>query len=288
MDFLSDYREMISLRNLADHTMKSYQTYIKTYLSYISDTLHKMPSDVTYEEMRLFINHLQKSRGLSDRTVNAVISQIRFFTIYVLHKPWDGTYLPTRRFNTYLPFVPTQEEAREFISSISDIKVKAMVALMYSSGLRIGEVCNLRYEDVSRKTMRIHITHGKNRSDRYALLSKAALDILTEYWFKCGRPMGYLFPKQRKDEGPIDTFFLLRHIEAHEKELGWPKRLTCHSFRHAFGTHLYENGADLMLIKTLMGHKSLNSTVIYVHLAVTSRHAASSPFDTLMGVKSDG
>ena len=113
---------------------------------------------------------------------------------------------------------------------MTDIKPKAMVALMYSSGLRIGEVCNLRYEDIQRKNMRIHITHGKNRSDRYAILSKQALDILTEYWFACGKPTGYLFPKQRDSSKPIDTFYLSRHIEKHEMELGWSKRITCHSF----------------------------------------------------------
>lgn len=86
-----------------------------------------------------------------------------------------------RKFDTYLPFVPTKEETKIFISTMTDLKPKAMVALMYSSGLRIGEVCNLRYEDIQRKNMRIHITHGKNRSDRYAILSKQALDILTEY-----------------------------------------------------------------------------------------------------------
>lgn len=165
---------------------------------------------------------------------------------------------------------------------MTDLKPKAMVALMYSSGLHIGEVCNLRYEDIQRKNMRIHITHGKNRSDRYAILSKQALDILTEYWFAYGRPTGYLFPKQRDSSRPIDTFYLSRHITKHEAELGWPKRITCHSFRHAFGTHLYENGIDLMTIKTLLSHKFLESTTIYVHLAVSGKHTAASPFDSLM------
>lgn len=170
---------------------------------------------------------------------------------------------------------------------MTDIKQKAMVAVMYSSGLRIGEVCRLRYEDIQRKNMRIHITHGKNRSDRYAILSKDALDILTRYWFECGRPTGWLFPKQTDPSRPIDTFFLSRHIASHEKNLGWPKRLTCHSFRHAFGTHLYENGIDLLTIKTLMGHKSLESTTIYVHLAVHSTSSVRSPFDLMGGTPDD-
>ena len=283
MDYLKRYKQMISLRGLTAHTMKSYCTYITAYLDFISDTLHKYPSQVRYSEIRKFLDILQKERSLSDRTVNTAISQIRFFTLYVLHKPWDPTQVPMRRFDTYLPFVPSQQEVKTFISTMTDIKHKAMTALMYSSGLRIGEVCRLRYEDIQRKNMRIHITHGKNRCDRYAILSKAALDILTQYWFECGSPTGWLFPKQTDPSRPIDTFFLSRHIAAHEKELGWPKRLTCHSFRHAFGTHLYENGADLLTVKTLMGHKSLESTTIYIHLAVHSASSVLSPFDLMEG-----
>lgn len=279
MDFLKRYKKMISLRGLTDHTVKSYCTYISAYLDYISNTLHKYPSQVTYNDIRAFLENLQMSRGLSDRTINCAISQIRFFTLYVLHKPWDPTQIPMRKFDTYLPYVPSQEEALYFIDTIPDIKVKAMVALMYSSGLRVGEVCNLRYEDIQGKNKRIHITHGKNRSDRYAILSDKALSVLTNYWFACGKPKGWLFPKQTDDSRPIDTFFVSRHIHAHEEELGWPNRITCHTFRHAFGTHLYENGVDLMTIKTLMGHKSLNSTVLYVHLAVSSKKHPVSPFD---------
>ena len=179
MDYLKRYKKMISLRGLTDHTMKSYQTYISAYLDYIENTLHKTPSQVSYKDQRRFLEVLQKERNLSDRTINVAISQLRFFTLYVLHKPWDDTQLPMRKFDTYLPFVPTKEETKIFISTMTDMKPKAMVALMYSSGLRIGEVCNLRYEDIQRKNMRIHITHGKSRSDRYAILSKQALDILT-------------------------------------------------------------------------------------------------------------
>ena len=283
MDYLKSFREMLSLRGLTDHTVRSYSTYIRAYLDYLDRFLLKSPQDVSWEELRSYIRWLQKSRRLSDRTINCAISQLRFFTLYVLHKPWDSTQLPLRRFDEYLPFVPSQEETFLFISTIPDLKQKAMVALLYSSGLRIGEVCSLRYEDIERKNMRIHITHGKNRSDRYAILSKASLDILTQYWFAYGKPMGYLFPKQNGQDKPIDTFFLSRHIHAHEKRLGWPRRLTCHSFRHAFGTHLYENGTDLLTIKALMGHKSLCSTTIYVHLASNGTGNAVSPFDRMGG-----
>lgn len=278
-EYLSVFREMISLRGLSDHTLQSYCTYIRAYLDYLSDVIYKSPEDVSWPEMRDFIRWLQKSRNLSDRTVNGAVSQLRFFTMYVLHKPWDDTQLPMRRFDEFLPFVPTRNEVAVLISSMPDLKQKAMVALMYSSGLRVGEVCRLRYEDIERKNMRIHIRHSKNRSDRYAILSLNALDILTQYWFAFGRPRGWLFPKQFDPSRPIDTFYISRHIHDVERSLGWEERITCHSLRHAFGTHLYEDGADLLTIKAMLGHKSLNSTTIYVHLAENGIGRAVSPFD---------
>lgn len=278
MDFLNRYRKMIKLRGLTDHTVKSYSTYIRAYLDYIA-SINKFPSQVTYSDMRRFIIELQNSRHLSDRTINCAISQLRFFNIFVLHRQWDDTQLPMRKFDTYLPFVPSQEETETFISTFTELKPKAMISLLYGSGLRIGECCALRYEDIERRNLRIHVSHSKNRSDRYAVLAERSLDILTQYWFECGRPRGFLFPKQRGSDRPIDTFYLSRHIHSHEEELGWEHRLTCHSFRHAFGTHLYENGADLLTIKELLGHRSLSSTVIYVHLAAVSTKKAISPFD---------
>ena len=283
MDYLKSFKEMLSLRNLSDNTVKSYCTYITPLLEYCSSFLHKDPEQLDYDDLRNYISFIQSDRKLADRTINASISQIRFFFIYVLHRPWDQSQLPKRRFDSYLPFVPSQDEVKEFISTIEDLKVKAMVSLLYGSGLRVGEVCRLRYEDIERRNLRIHICHSKNRSDRYAILARESLDILTEYWFKCGRPRGYLFPQQRGTDRPIDTWFISRKIHEHEDKLGWERRISSHTFRHAFGTHLYENGADLLLIKELMGHRSLASTVIYIHLAAVSTRNAMSPLDRLGG-----
>jgi len=284
MDYLKRYRKMIALRGLTDHTITAYSTYIKAYLEYVKK-INKFPSQVSYNDMRRFIDDLQVTRLLSDRTINCVIAQLRFFTIYVMHKPWDSTQLPQRKFDTYLPYVPSQEDAITFISTFKDLKPKAMTSLLYGSGLRIGECCSLHYDDIERNNLRIHIRHSKNRSDRYAILSENSLDILTQYWFAYGKPKGFLFPKQHNADKAIDTFYLSKHIHAHEAELGWDHKLTCHSFRHAFGTHLYENGADLFTIKELLGHKSLSSTVIYVHLAAVSTKKAISPFDSKGGEK---
>ena len=126
--------------------------------------------------------------------------------------------------------------------------------------------------------------YAKNRSDRNAILSEQALGILTDYWYSFNRPTGWLFRKQNNPHKPIDTWFLSRHIHDQEQHLGWEHRMTCHSIRHAFGTHLYEDDADLLTIKALLGHKSFNSTIIYyVRLASNVFLQTVNPFDRIGG-----
>lgn len=285
--YFNTFREMISLRGLTDHTLSAYCTYIRAYLDYLENILHKQPEEVTWAELRDFVRWLSKSRNLSDRTINCAISQLRFFTMYVLHKPWDDTQLPLRKFDTYIPFVPTKEEIAGYFSDIPELKEKTMLVLLYSSGLRLGEVCSLRYEDIDRRQMRIFIRHAKNRSSRYAILSKYALDLLTAYWFQCGKPKNWLFPANQKKNAPYSPTSFSNKFVRYRKTFRWNEKLTCHSFRHAFGTHLYENGTDLLTIKELLGHKSLLSTTIYVHLANNGVQAALSPFDQFGGVLVD-
>ena len=281
--YFNSYREMISLRGLTDHTLTSYCTYIRAYLHYLQYVLHKLPEDVSWQELRDYIHWLQQQRNISDRTVNVAISQIRFFTLYVLHKPWDNTQLPMRKFDTYLPYVPSRTEALHFIHTLPTLKQKSMVALMYSAGLRVGEVCSLRYNDIKRSSLQIHISHTKNRSDRYALLSQNMLQLLTEYWYAFDKPRDWLFPAAYDNSKPCKTGVLARQVLEHKERIGADPNLNCHSFRHAFATHLYESGTDLLTLKELMGHKSINSTVIYVHLASYSSRNIRSPFDMTGG-----
>lgn len=285
-NYLKTYREMISLRGLTDHTVTSYSTYISAYLQYLSVFLHKLPEDVSWQELRDFIRWLQKDRSLSDRTMNAVISQLRFFTIYVLHRTWDDSQLPRRRFDEYLPYVPSQKDTWTFISTIPDLKVKAFVTLLYSAGLRSCEVRHLKCPDIQRSNKRIFIRQAKNRSSRYAILSDVAWDTILQYWYSFpagSRPRDWLFTQQRDQSQPLNHQHIPYHIALHEQRLGWERRISCHTFRHAFGTHLYENGTDLLTIKALLGHKSITSTTLYIHLASNGTTAAISPLDRLAG-----
>ena len=286
-DYLKRYREMTSLRGLTDHTLTAYSTYISVYLRYLSDVLDKSPEDVSWAELRDFIHWLQKKRHLSDRTINHCISQLRFFTLYVLRKPWDPYQLPFRKFNTYLPFIPTRQEMQAFLSTIADPKFKALLCLMFSSGLRIGEVRHLRCSDIEHSRGRILIRSSKNRSSRYAQLSENAWQLILRYWYSLPvqkRPRDFLFPQKRNPSKPIDHQRVPDYIRFHEDELGWKHRFTCHTFRHAFATYHYEDGTDLLILKELMGHKSLSSTLIYVHLSTKTLSAAPSPFEKMGGM----
>ena len=150
---------------------------------------------------------------------------------------------------------------------------------MYSAGLRVGEVCHLKYSDINRKNMTIHISHSKNRSERYAILAANTLDILTQYWYAFGKPTDWLFPSTFNNGNSIVSFTVNRFVNDHLSRLGWSQKLNCHSFRHSFGTHLYENNVDLLTIKSLLGHKSINSTTVYVHLGFHKNSKVKSPFD---------
>jgi len=280
--YIDIFLEMIAFRGLTYNTLKSYKSYVKSYLAYVEGYLKKIPDDVTWEEMRTYVSFIKQSRGLSDRTINAHISMIRFFTEYVLHKPWDRHQLPCRKFDRYLPTVPSQEEARHFIDTLPNLKHKAIVAMMYSAGLRVSELCSLRYSDVSRKDMRVYVARSKSRSDRYTILSRKALDILTQYWRQHGQPREWLFPSTHNNGAkPIVPFTVNCIVNDHIDRLGWSQKINCHSFRHGFGTHLYESGTDLLTIQRLMGHCSINSTTVYVHLASYSNCNITSPFDAV-------
>ena len=277
MNYLQNFQDMAALRGFTDGTIKTYSRSISFYLDY----LDQMDIQASWQLMRDFITWIQQQRGLSDRTVNSVITHLRFFTVYVLHKPWDPSQLPHRKFDQFLPFVPSRSEVESIINAIEDRKARTMAILMYGAGLRINEVCALRYEDVSRAHMRIHICRGKNRSDRYAMLAPFVLEALTCYWYVYGRPKQFLFHNPSNPDKPVSTAFIRYHIRAAEQKLGWPHRFSCHTFRRAFATHFYEDAGDLLTLKSLLGHRSLRSTLVYVNLSDENLKKYSSPIQSL-------
>jgi len=277
--YITKFNAFLTIRDLAKNTGHSYNSFLRCYLSWVDTTLGIRPEDVSFEQIRSFILYLKNVKNLTNRSINAYTSQIRFLHLYVLKKPWDRYEVPSMRFTTLLPDVLTQQEIRTFIDTMPNLKHKACVALLYSSGLRVSELCHLRYKDVDRENLRLYIQPSKSRCDRFAILSVNALKILTDYWFSFGKPRGWLFPGMKPDT-PIVSFTVSCFLTKHVSFLGWERNVNAHLLRHSFGTHLYEQGTDLIVIKKLLGHKSITSTTLYIHLAKKHPFDIKSPFDT--------
>ena len=268
---------MLELRDLTQNTINNYTSFLLQYLTWVDTNLSKSLENISYDEIRLYVLHLKNVRKLKATTINAHISQLKFFHIYILKKPFDPYEVPFMKTTRKLPTIYSKEIIFQFIDSFKNIRHKAYAAILYSSGIRVSELQHLKYEDVSRKNMMLHIKQTKSRTDRHAILSKKALDILTQYWFAAGKPKDYLFPGYYDRNKPVSKFTINRAFNDHSKAFGI--HITPHLLRHHFGCHLYEAGYDLLTIQKMLDHKSINSTTIYVQLANPNNLNITSPFD---------
>ena len=279
--YINKIEDVGNLRNLKPGTIRTYKNNVRDFLKCIN----KHPDDLTCEDARDFLLYL-KNKGNKASTLNNKNGALVFFYKRVLGKLWDDNLVP-RAINDYaVPKVLSRTEIERLLDATPNLKYKAIFAIMYSSGLRISEVLHLKYDDISRTNMQIYIHESKTHTSRYALLSKRALDILTEYWFKCGRPKGILFPNQWTGEylTPSATGLELRKSV---KRAGLPKDIHSHCLRHSFATHLLEDGVDIRYIQTLLGHHSPKSTEIYLHVSNKTLLGVQSPFDKNTGVTNE-
>ncbi len=275
--YINKIEDVGKLRNLKPGTIRIYQNNIIQFLDFIN----KHPEDLTCEDARDFLLFL-KNKGDKSSTLNNKNGALVFFYKRVLGKLWDDNLVP-RAINDYaVPRILTRSEVEKLLDATPNLKYKAMFAIMYSSGLRVSEVIHLNYDDISRTNMQIYIHNSKTHASRYALLSQRALDILTEYWFKCGRPRGILFPNQWTGDylTPSATGLEMRKSV---KRAGLPKDVHSHCLRHSFATHLLEDGVDIRYIQTLLGHRSPKSTEIYLHISNKALLGVQSPFDKKEG-----
>jgi site-specific recombinase XerD len=285
MDYFSVFIQMLQAKGLIDNTIRSYKTYIKPYLEYLS-SVAVAPENASWQAMRDYLSWIRLERNLSDRTINMIISYLQFFHMYVLHKPWDRTQIPFRKFNVYLPFVPSRKEVLTFISSLEDPKARLAVSILYATGLRLDELCHLKCKDIISSSKKIHVSDSKNHQDRFVPMPDMIWQMILSYYHGLPvemKPDTWLFTQQRSTCHPMDKQWLQKFILEHRSALGMSDKLTSHSFRHAYATHSYENGMDLLTLKTFLGHKSLNSTAIYVHLAASSLSKTVNPFEQIGG-----
>jgi site-specific recombinase XerD len=277
-EYIKKFYEFLEIRDLTENTVKNYTSFLLQYLTWVDANLSKSLEDVSYKEIRSYILFLKKVRKLKAGTINSHISQLKFFHIYVLDKSFNKYQVPFMKITRKLPVIYSKDVIFKFIDSFKNIRHKAYAALLYSSGIRVSELQYLKYEDISRKNMLLYIRKTKSRTDRYAILSKNALKILTQYWFASGRPTGFLFPGYHDRNKPVSKFTINRAFNDHSKAFG--VKITPHLMRHHFGTHMYEAGYDLLSIQKLLGHKSIESTTIYVQLANPNKANIVSPFDS--------
>ena len=219
---------------------------------------------------------------MNPRTINVYIAQLRDFFIYVLHKDWDIREVPYLHYDEPLPSFLTVSEVNRLIDSFTNIKHKAEIALLYSSGIRVSELCRLHCGDIYLAKKHIYISKSKNRSDRYAVLADRVVPILKQYIRQehaSATKGDWLFPGQKPGRH-ISTQSIYNELIRQYAALGWKERgFNCHTLRHSFGLHLYEAGTDLMTIKEAMGHKSISSTTVYLTLGIGNGRSVTSPYD---------
>lgn len=276
---------MLHAKKLSDNTIRSYTTYIRPYLEFL-DGLAVAPENASWQVMRDYLELIQETRSLSDRTINMVISYLQFFHIYVLHKDWDKTQLPFRMFDTYLPYVPSPKEVARILLAADNPKLNLAISILYATGMRLDELCHLKCADISHSSMKIHIRKAKNHSDRYVPLTGTIWNMILQYWYSFpagARPREWLFTQQRRLDTPMDKQWFQREFLALRRSLAMDCRFSAHSLRHAYATRCYENGMDLLTLKSYLGHRSLNSTCIYVGLAASYKPGFVNPFDQLGG-----
>lgn len=282
-DYLRKHEDILAFRELTDGTIECYKSYLIRFLTWAESELScEDVSTLDWDTLRSYFNYLKNVCGLNPRTINGHIAQLRDFYAYVLHRTWDRYEIPFMRFDQKLPQVPTFEEVNAIIDSIQDPKHKAEIALLYSSGIRVSELCRLKCGDIIASKNLIQISKSKNRCERYAVLSRKALVILTAYIraaYHGATHESWLFPGPTGSK-PISTESVRRVFKNALSGLGWAEKdFQLHSLRHAFGLHLYENGVDLLTIKEAMGHKSLSSTEVYLTLGVGNGRSVTSPYD---------
>jgi site-specific recombinase XerD len=271
--YLSDFERDLRIRHMSENTVEMYLGYLKGFLNYFPDF---SPEKVSINDIKSYLYHLI-GRKYSASYIKGVLGTLKNFYTYTLGLLWDGRGLPVPKLSMKLPTVLSQNEICDLISSIKNLKHRAAIATLYTSGVRIAEFLNLEPRDIDSGRMQIKVRSGKGDKDRMTILSAYTLGLLREYW-KEYRPHKYLF------EGPVAgkkyTENTVRKVLNNAlAKVGIKKHVCIHTLRHSFATHLLENGVDIVLIKNLLGHSSIKTTMIYLQTRTIPEFNYSHPLD---------
>ncbi|MCL4538090.1 MAG: site-specific integrase [Bacteroidetes bacterium] len=272
-------REM-RLRNYSNKTFKSYRSHLREFTKYISP---RHPRALNEQDVRDYLLHLLEDRKLTAGTVGQVISALRFLYVELYKRPMAIAGIPRPLKVQKLPVILSLEEVRRVFMGLGNGKHRIMLMLVYSAGLRVGEVVRLKPEDIDSDRMMIHIHSGKGKKDRYTLLSEVVLEGLREYWVAY-HPEKWLFEGPEKGK-PYTVRSAERVFEKAAKKAGITKSVSIHSLRHAFATHLLEQGTDIRFIQELLGHSRVRTTEIYLHVSKKDLGQIRSPIDEMLQPK---
>lgn len=273
--YLIPLQKELSIRKYSRRTIKSYIRYNKDFLLFTG----MKPEEIENEDIKKYLYYMIDKNKVATSTLNIILNALKFYYEEVLEKKFIYEVKRPKK-DKKLPVVLNREEVHKILNASSNIKHKAILMLIYSAGLRVGEVVKLKPEAIDSERGLIHIKGGKGRKDRYTILSQTALKILKEYYEQY-KPRKWLF--ERAKPGRNITVRTVQAIFKQAcKRVGISKKVTVHALRHSFATHLLESGVDLRYIQELLGHKSSKTTEIYTHVIKTSLAKIKNPLNSMM------
>jgi integrase/recombinase XerD len=264
--------EDMTVRKLASKTQRDYVQRVKHFTAFLG----RSPDTASFEDVRRYQLHLAAS-GAGVPTLNQSTATLRFFFRVTLKRSdiiEHTTFIHEPR---KLPVVLSPEEVARFLDAAPGLKYKAALSVAYGAGLRVSEVVALKVSDIDGKRMVIRVEQGKGHKDRYVMLSPHLLELLRA-WYRAARPQGWLFPGL-KPASPMTTRQLTRacHAAARMADIG--KRVSPHTLRHSFATHLLEQNIDIRVIQVLLGHAKLDTTALYTRVATKTIREVMSPLE---------
>jgi site-specific recombinase XerD len=269
------YRQDLQLRNYASKTQQVYEECVSLFARHFG----KSPELLGPEQIRTYQLYLAHEKKASWSRFNQTVCALRFLYRHTLHKDWIIQHIPFPRKESRLPQVLSLEEVSRFLQAIPQLKYRMLLTTIYATGLRASEALHLEVADIDSPRMSIRVRQGKGHKDRYALLSPKLLVLLREYW-KAVRPTRWLFPSSAPDR-PVSLDSLQEAVRRARRASGLVKRVTAHTLRHSFATHLLESGTNIRVIQVLLGHNSLRTTARYTHVTTAALASTVSPLDSL-------
>lgn len=264
----------LRLRNLSPHTEEAYLRAVTKFAQHFG----KSPELLGPSEIREYLLTLTKQGGCWS-SFNQVRCALHFLYCVTLKRDWPAGEIVCAKTPKRLPVVLSRDEVSSFLSAIRNLKHRAMLTTLYATGLRAAELVGLRIGDIDSRRMVIRVHQGKGRKDRYVMLSPKLLDLLREYWRKY-RPAAWLFPGQ-DSRRHVDRRVSVQICAAVARRARLRKRVTPHTLRHTFATHLLESGTDIRTIQVLLGHRSLRTTALYTLVSMKTVLGTKSPLDLL-------